>query len=368
MSTPSTLLLCAGAASSLAAVWTLAGFSESSAPRFTPRVLGAALLGLLGELSVYGRAPAALRGELSLGMLFALASVAALVVGAAKLEGALAEKDGPRVVRRAAGIVAGTFFGMAAIGAPALDLSHSSLLHARTAWSLMFGLLLGTLVVFAQRGRYAGVAVKALGGRMAVLGLIALALLSGARLTAAASSRGGTAAASATTVTVVPPSGSVEAPLAPATTEAAASASAPSVVASVPVAVSAAPAASNAPVASAAPAASAAPPVAGKPGELQIETITTRGLLEADVRGGVARRMERLQACLAEPKNQQSGVITLKVGIDPSGSVTYTRPTGGDLAGTPLAACMLLVFYKMGFAAPASNSANFEITLRAPPP
>ena len=78
--------------------------------------------------------------------------------------------------------------------------------------------------------------------------------------------------------------------------------------------------------------------------------------------------MERLQACLADPKNQQSGLLTLKVGIDPSGSVTYTRPTGGDLSGTPLAACLLLVFYKMGFAAPASNSANFEITLRAPPP
>jgi hypothetical protein len=364
MSTPSTLLLCAGAASSLAAVWTLAGFSESSAPRFTPRVVGAAVLGLLGVLSVYGRAPASVRGELSLGMLFALASMAALVVGAAKLEGALAEKDGPRVVRRAAGIVAGTFFGMAAIGAAALDLSHSSLPHARAGWSLMFGLLLGTLVVFAQRGRYAGVAVKALGGRVVVLAVIALALLCAARLTVAAPSRSKATAPSTTAVALVPPPSNIEAPPAPAATDVAGSASAPGVAASVPAAVSAAP-----DTASAAPAPSAAPVVAaGKPGELQIETITTRGLLEADVRGGVSRRTDRLQACLAEPKNQQSGIITLKVGIDPSGSVTYTRPTGGDLMGTPLAACLLLVFYKMGFAAPASNTANFEITLRAPPP
>ena len=38
-----------------------------------------------------------------------------------------------------------------------------------------------------------------------------------------------------------------------------------------------------------------------------------------------------------------------------------------ELVGTPLAACLLPVFYKMGFAAPPSNNAYFEITLRAPP-
>jgi hypothetical protein len=299
-------------------------------------------------------------------MLFTLASVAALVVGAAKLEGALAEKDGPRVVRRAAGLVAGTFFGMAAIGAAALDLSQSAPV-ARATWSLMFGLVLSTLIVFVQRARYAGGGLKALGGRAAVLGLIVAALFAGVSVRIAAAAReAGAPAASATAVAVVAPSRDAEPASAPSAPEAAvaASASAPEVVASVPAPASAAPSPSAAPVASTVP----APAVAGKPGELQIETITTRGLLEADVRGGVSRRMDRLQACLADPKNQQSGVLTLKVGIDPSGSVTYTRPTGGDLSGTPLAACLLLVFYKMGFAAPASNSANFEITLRAPPP
>ena len=125
-------------------------------------------------------------------------------------------------------------------------------------------------------------------------------------------------------------------------------------------------------LASAAPeipaAASAAAPVApAQPGALQIEAITTRGLLEADARGGVTRRMERLQACLEDPKNQQSGSLSLKIGIDPSGSVSYSKATGGDLSSTSLGACLLAVFYKMGFAAPASNGASFEITLRIPP-
>ena len=100
--------------------------------------------------------------------------------------------------------------------------------------------------------------------------------------------------------------------------------------------------------------------------QLQVEAVTTRGLLEADARGGVERRKAKLQACLAEPSNQQSGALSLKIGIDASGSVSYSKATGGDLVGTPLATCLLPVFYKMGFAAPASNGAYFEITLRTP--
>jgi hypothetical protein len=370
MSTPSTLLLCAGAASSLAAVWTLAGFSESSTLRFTPRVLGAAALGLAAQLAVYARVPG-LRGDLSLALLFGFASVAALGVGAAKVEGALREKDGPRVVRRSAGIVAGSFFGMAAIGASALDLSSSSLAHAQSAWTLMFGLVLATFVVFAQRARYAGVALVALGARALVLALVGAALLLGARLTVAARSL---AAAPSTPAAAPAPS---EAAPVPAASEAApvagenVAAPAPSVAApapsvAAPVPSETAPVASAVPVASAAPVASVTP--AGPAGELQIEAITTRGLYEADVRGGISRRMDRLQACLADAKNNQSGALTLKVGIDAAGSVTYSRATGGDLMGTPLATCLLPVFYKMGFAAPASNNAGFEITLRAPPP
>src|SRR6187399_3004142 len=101
MSTPSMLLLCAGAAASLVGVWTLAGLSESSSLRSTPRVQATAVVGLLGALLVYRRAPAELRGELLLPALFAVASVLALATGAAKLDAALAERDGPRAVRRA---------------------------------------------------------------------------------------------------------------------------------------------------------------------------------------------------------------------------------------------------------------------------
>lgn len=354
MSTPSTLLLCAGAASSLAAVWTLAGFSESSTPRFSPRVLAAAVLGLIAQLMVYGRAPSEARAQLSLNMLFGLASVAALIVGAAKLDGALLEKDGPRVVRRAAGLVAGSFFGMAALGAAALDLSSSSLALARLAWALMFGLVSSVVVVFAQRARYAGAGALALGARALVLGLIALGLLVGARLTSGMPR--GAATVSPSAPALVSPASPPAAPSPPVDASVAPPTPAPAVAAS-----SAAPPAS----ASAAPPAAALP---GKPGELQIEALVTRGMLEADARGGVERRRDRLQACLAEPKNDQSGALTLKVGIDTSGSVTYSRATGGDLVGTPLATCLLPVFYKMGFAAPASNNAGFEITLRAPSP
>src|SRR5690349_9621402 len=150
MSTPSTLLLCAGAAASLAGVWTLAGLSESSPMKSTPRVVAATSLGLLGAAIVYGRSPAELRGELSLPLLFGCTSVFALAVGAAKIEAALSEKDGPRVVRRAAGIVAGTFFGMAAIGAASFDLSSGSLAQARLGWALMFALVAATVIVFAD--------------------------------------------------------------------------------------------------------------------------------------------------------------------------------------------------------------------------
>jgi hypothetical protein len=374
MSTQSMLLLGAGAAASLAAVWTLAGFSESSNMRFTPRVIAAAAVGLLGEAAAYGRAPAELRSDLSLPLLFGIASVVALSVGAAKLEAALAEKDGPRVIRRAAGIVAGTFFGMAAVGASSLDLSASSLGHARSGWALMFALVAATVVVFWQRARYAGAGLLALGQRALILGLVAVALLAGARLSVAASPAPKTNPPPAAVASVVEAAPSVAA--APEALASAVPSSSGMPVPSGAAAASGAGVAGGAAVPSGAAAASAVPApsgaasvppvVGGQPGVIQVETITTRGMLEADARGGVQRRMERLQACLADPKNQQSGSLTLKVGIDPSGSVGYSKATGGDLIGTPLATCLLPVFYKMGFAAPASGNAGFDITLRSP--
>lgn len=330
------LLLCAGAAASLAGVWTLAGLSESSALRPTPRVVASTAIGLLAEAGLLVTAPSGLRGELLLPLLFATAGVVALGVGAAKIEAALAAKDGKRVVRRASGIVAGAFFAMAAVGAASLDLSHSSLAHARAGWGLMFALVGSALVVFVQRTRYAGAGLLALGQRVWVLALIAVALLIGARLTQAA-------------------------PIAPAPV--------PAVSASPPVEPAPAPSVEPAPaiadsVAEPAPSSSASALAPTKSGELAIDAVTVRGMLEADARGGVTRRMDRLSACLADPKNQQTGSLIIKVGIDGAGSVADTRAQGGDLVGTPLAACLLPVFYKMGFAAPSSGGAGFEITLR----
>ncbi len=348
------LLLCAGAAASLAGVWTLAGLSESSPLRTTPRVMAATAIGLLGAAVVYGRVPAASRGELWLPLLFSIASVLGLAVGAAKIEAALRDRDGQRVVRRSAGIVSGSFFGMAAVGAASLDLSSSSLSQARLAWALMFALVAAVLIVFAGRARYAGVGVLKLGQRLFVLGLVSLGLLAGARLTRASAP----VSVPGALVTVTPSASAVVVPSAAAVevVEAAPPAPAPSAV----------PAASAAAEVLAA-ASAAAPAAPAQTGTVQIEAITVRGMLEADARGGVTRRLERLQACVADPKNQQSGALSLRVGVDPAGSVSYSKTTGGDLSGTPLGNCLLAVFYKMGFAAPASGGATIEITLRIPP-
>ena len=363
MSTPSTLLLCAGAAASLAGVWTLAGLSESSTMKSTPRVVAATSLGLLGAAIVYGRSPSELRGELSLPLLFGCTSVFALAVGAAKIEAALAEKDGPRVVRRAAGIVAGTFFGMAAIGAASFDLSSGSLAQARLGWALMFALVAATVIVFADRARYAGAGLLALGKRGAVLAVVAAALLAGARLTAAAAPTASRLAIASAVPATPASAAAAELPASAAVSAEAAPAPAPSAA----VVDSAAAPASGAPATpSAAPAEVAPAPTGGEPGSIQIDALTARGMLEADARGGVARRMDRLQACVADPKNAQKGTLSLRIGVDPSGSVGYSRGTGGDLNGTPLGTCLLAVFYKMGFAATAANNANFDITLRVP--
>jgi hypothetical protein len=360
MSTPSTLLLCAGAAASLAGVWTLAGLSESSALRSTPRVIAATAIGLLGEAIVYGRSPEEARGELLLPLLFSIACVLALAVGAAKVEAALSDKDGPRVVRRSAGIVAGTFFGMAAVGAASLDLSSGSLAQARVSWALMFALVAATVVVFAERARYAGVGTLSLGKRSLVLVLVGAGLVLGAQLTAAAAPARRVMAA----VPSALPEASVDTPV--PMPEATASAPAPEAMASAAPSASGAVAAdSAAPVANAAPSAAVAVP-AGEPGTVQVEAVTTRGMLEADARGGVTRRMDRLSACLADPKNTQKGSLSLKIGIDPSGSVAYSRAMAGDLVGTPTGTCLLAVFYKMGFATPASSNAGFDISLRVP--
>jgi hypothetical protein len=356
MSTQSMVLLCAGAAASLAGVWALAGLSESSGLRVTPRALGAAGAGLVGAAAVYQRTPSALRAELLLPALFGAVSVLALAAGAAKLDGALADRDGPRAVRRAAGLIAGTFLGMAAVGAASLELVLTSLSHARFGWAYMLPTVVSALVVFAQRGRLAGAGALALGRRGLVLGLIGLALLVLGRW-----------AVRPQPVVVSPDKPS--APVAPVTSveptspETAAHDGPEMQVPAASTAPSASAIASSAP----APSASIAAAPTGAPGELQIEAVASRGMLEADARGGVDRRKDKLQACMTDPKNQQSGALTLKVGIDASGSVGYVRPSGGDLVGTPLAACLLPMFYKMGFAAPAANNASFEITLRSPP-
>jgi hypothetical protein len=345
MSTPSMVLLGAGVAASLAGVWALAGLSERSGVRSTPRVVAATAIGVLGLAALYGRAPVELRGSLSLPALFGAVAVLSLAAGAAKLDAALADRDGARAVRRAAGLLGGTFLGMASVAAVSFELLSSSIAQARFAWACMLPAVASALIVFAQRGRLAGAGAIFLGKRGLVLGLLGLALVVGLRFLATPAS-----------AAPRPPPQPVEPRV-----SAAAEATVPEAV--VPAAPPA-PVASEAVPAETSGAAGSAPAGAA---ELQIETVTARGMLEADARGGVERRMAKLRACLSEPGNQQSGTLSLKIGIDAAGSVSNSKATGGDLVGTPLAACLLPVFYKMGFATPPSSTASFEITLRAPP-
>jgi hypothetical protein len=348
MSTPSLVLFGGGVAASLTGVWALAGLSERSETRSSARAVTAVAVGVLGLGAVYLRTPAALRGELLLPGLFGVVAVLALGAGAAKLDAALADRNGARAVRRAAGLIAGTFLGMASVAFVSFELLLTSLAHARFGWAYMLPLVLAALIVFLQRGRLAGAGALLLGGRGLVLAVVGLALLGSGRLLVTAR---------ATAVPLPRAAASAEAPPPAPTPEIASAAPAPE----------AAPSAEPAPSASAAIAASASAPapVAGVPGELQVEAVSTRGMLEADARGGVARRMPKLQACLEDANNQQSGALSLKIGIDAAGSVAYAKATGGELMGTPLAACLLPIFYKMGFASPPS-SAYFEITLRSP--
>jgi hypothetical protein len=341
MSTPSLLLSCAGASASLAGVWSLAGLSERSPLRASPRALAATGVGLLAEGAAYVSAPAAFRVDLALPLLFATAGVLALGVGSAKVDAALAEKDGPRVVRRTAGIVAGSFFAMAAVGAASLDLGQSSLLHARLGWSFLFAVVAGAMVVFLQRTRYAGAGLLTLGHRAWLLGLIVVALLVGAGLTRSSAARE---------------------PSPPPSRVAVAPAAAPPAP---PVAVATASASPEAPAAPTPPAdASAVPSVTG----VVVDAVTVRGMQEEDARGGVTLRKERLDACLTDPANQQTGALVVKVGIDASGSVADSRPLSGDLVSAPLGACLVRALYKMGFPAPPSGSASFDITLRVGAP
>lgn len=338
------VLLCAGAACSLAGVWALAGLSERSNMRSSGRVLGAAALGLLGLPMLYFMSPAASRAGLPLPLLFGAASMIALAVGAAKLDAALAEKDGPRALRRAAGLIAGSALSMAAIAAVSVELLGTLPVAARSAWACMVPLTAAVVVVFAQRTRLAGGGALALGPRAMVLGVAGLLLLGVARFS----------------VRAQPIAPSLSKPAAPVVVDSAAAQPAE------PAPIELAPPPSAGAVAAPVPSVSAALVTPGAPGELQIETVVSKGLLEADARGGILRRFDRLQACLVEPKNQQSGALTLRIGLDAGGSVTYVRDAGGDLVGTPLAACLLPVFYQMGFATPAAGGGHFEITLRAP--
>ncbi len=335
----------------------MAGMSESSGLRGTPRVLGVAVLALAGLAGAHFAAPSWLRAELLLPGLFGLVSVLSLVAGAAKLEDAVESKEGPRALRRAAGLLVGSLLGIAALGAASLELLVSSPSHARWGWAHALPLVAGVLLVFAQRTRLIGSAALALGRPALVLSSLGLLGLVGARVLVVPQGRAPVAEASlAPAAPVLAAKPELEPVLAPAV--------------EVKPAVSAGEPVSALPSASAAPLLPAPPSSLGSPGsaDLQIEALVTKGMLEADVRGGVMRRFALLEACVGAEASRPAGSLTLKVGIDEAGSVAYSRVVeaegAGELAGSSLAKCLLPVFYRMGFAAPRVGAASFSITLR----
>ncbi|MEO6600272.1 MAG: hypothetical protein ABIQ16_10395 [Polyangiaceae bacterium] len=355
MSLSSFVLFSTGALAGVLSLRSLAGWSEPSSLRSGARVIGSAVLGGAALVAVQLGAGAPLRLRLLPLALFSLLAVLSVAFGAARMDAAVAERQSARAVRRASGILSGAFLGMLAIGALTLALASTEANLGRPAWSHVLPLLASVLVAFAARTRLAGAGALALGQRGLWRGVLGLAAL------------------------VVGRYALVPRPLAPAPREAAARVApsevalgAPALPSSVadaaPSADSAPPSVVPAPETSPPTAPSAAPATAEGPGEIvQIEALELHGMPGLDARGGVMRRIKKLEACVNSDSTKASGSITFKVGIDDQGGVTYLKNIGGDLEHTPVASCLSLAFYKMGFAPPLSGSATIKITLRVAP-
>jgi len=339
-------------------VWLL-GPGGLQARRFSSRVGLALFVGLLGLAPTLAFRQASAIGP----ALLAVSSLGALALGASQLEAAVALRDNLRAARIASNLLTGVWLGLCAIAAASLALSASTLAlavqgkapageawvaamsAARLSWLHTFPLVGAALVVFAGRLQLAGLgAATSLGSALPVALIAAVGIVGGRH------GLRNDAQIMAEAAAVPLPSRMARPQLAPA----------PSVVSSAerPEPVP--------PPASAAPAPSAAVPPAATGRPIAIEALTATGILEADARTGIERRMKLLDECAAKTPLTQPGTLRSRVFIDPNGSVLAVKPLGGEHADTPFAQCAMLSYYRMGFAS-KGTSASFEVTLRAAP-
>ncbi len=89
------------------------------------------------------------------------------------------------------------------------------------------------------------------------------------------------------------------------------------------------------------------------------------GVLEADVGATIERRRQLLENCAKG--GADAGTLSMQVLISAGGGASRVAPVGGELMTTPLAECMTLAFYHMGFPPPLSKPASILVKLRIAP-
>jgi hypothetical protein len=346
------------------------------------RVAAALFVGVLGWAAGVriGKVQALLPAAL------AIVAITSLVIGASRLEGYVRARA-ERASQIAAGLmVSGVWLAVAAVAVASFTLSaievRSQLAQERAidwlfaagrtrlGWLHAFPLVAASLVVFLGRFGLAGLGIKRLGGPWFSVVLGCAVFVAGTRaglpvaLGVDARAQSQNQAVSHVVERSEPSAPAVQPPV-PSPSGPAPATSATVTAADVGVADVTAEDGGTLD-GSVAPEASAPEGATGS-GMVIIESLTATGIMEKDARGGLLRRMDLLDECVAKSGLTAPGTLSARLSIDANGSVPTLRITGGDLVGTPFAVCAMRAFYRTGFAS-GNASASIELTLRATPP
>jgi hypothetical protein len=351
--------------------------------RFSPRVIAALALGLTGLVFAV---VSARRGPQTLTIvpILALVAVIASSIGAAVLEFAAIERNRLQEARLARDLLTGTFLSMAAIACASLAVAagsiaqshnpmsadttwNAAILAARLAWLHVFAVTLPLIIVFMRRTELAGLGTLAATGNWPTLVLVCVAGIGWARYQLSASAEDVFSAAQRTAVrAAVTPKPELVGVSLPAAAPVEPSEVAPSAAiedAGNPAVPDAKDARHKDSVTPQLETASDGAP----PSRIRIGGVKVEGMHEADAYGGVERRFNLLDECLKK-HGEDSGELTAKVTIDEKGSVTRVVPTEGNMQETKLGQCLMLSFYRMGFAAAKSGTATFVLSLHVSAP
>ncbi len=329
--------------------------------RLSPRIVAASAVGGLGLVMAL---PSTLRGPAGscFPTLLAFSSVFALGLGAFKLE-PLAHGGPPdRAAATTRRLLGGTWLGMAAIMVASQAGGTAGLLAAsgpdnasraawgaaavagRLGWLQALPLAGMSLVVFALRAELAGIATLSAKGNW--LGFAGAALLSGAggRRTLALERARAAAEPNPVAGATPPASAQMAADPVPATGSASGANGQPS--------------ASN-----------RAPPPADPPEGasrlVRVESVAVEGVPEPEVGATIERRRQLLEDCARA--GADAGTLAIEIVVSAGGGASRVAPVGGELAATPLAQCMTLAFYHMGFPPPVAKPAKLVVKLRIAP-